>query len=161
MKFLTIALLALLVTACGKNVNERTPNAPTIPRANPGVVTGQPLPTPVGSSGVLNLTFANHAYDQYAVDQFTSFDISTKLKVNFPTLIEETLDFSFDPDDLQDNIVVLVNDDVVCEYRVSSTYDLETVSCVRDLILEVGDDVSVIGIPKGETIRVKMSYQGF
>lgn len=161
MKFLTIIFLALLVTACGKNVNENTPN-PNIPKANPGVVTGQPLPIPTTSSGVMFLIFTNHGWSsELEADKYTFFDVNTKITVSFPNVIEQPLDFSFDPRELNDLVSIVVNGDVVCQYDVSPTYNLQIEGSCADVDLDVGDDVSMIGFPRGETIRLKMSYQGF
>lgn len=160
MKFLTLCLLALMTVACGKNVDTKSPKAPTLPpNNNPGVVTGQPLP-PVGPSGIIRLTFANHAYDQYSADQIDSYSVNSKMVVNFPSTIAQSLDFSFDPDALRNHIYVTVNGDQVCEYRLNVNSDLQAASgCVQNLTLHPSDEISIEGIPAGETVRLKIDYQ--
>lgn len=158
MRFFMVLSLLILMTACGKNVSTENPVIPTPPNSNPGIVVGEPLPSPVGSSGVMRLNFANHAYDNYSTAQNSIYTFSNDLHISFPTNIIQTIEFSFDSEELNNPIEITVNGQTVCSYSINHSYNLQKTDCEDSVLVRVGDEISIEGIPSGETLKLNLEY---
>lgn len=160
MKFLTLMLLALMITACGKNVDTKNPTPKLPPIANPGIVVGEPLP---GISGQYTVEFSNHNsgidgdftanYSQYVFAENMTIELPSILNVGFnPT----QYDFFY-----QGRLTVVINNSSVCSYDVYSVTKMVLESGCDGLAIEIqaGDKIWVEGISPRWNIEVKFIYE--
>lgn len=159
MRMVILMVTMVLLSACGKDVGKNlNPNNPSPPTANPGVDAGSPVSPPVLPSGVINLRYANAAWNQYASSQINEYTFTSEMVLNFPDIINQSSDFSFDPDQV-DMVEVILNGQVVCEYHKNAQYNFQPNPCVSNLEIIAGDVLTVEGLPQGETLNLKVEYQ--
>ncbi len=155
-KNISLILVATLLVACGKDVDKGKINIPNPVGPGVGADNGTPLPVPVppNPSGNLTLDFANSAWDMTSAPQINQWQIPERMVLTFPNLINQ---FSFDSESVSE-ILVVVNGDVICQYSLNPSWTYSKSSCVTSLQTEVGDDITLEGVPNGETTRIILGF---
>lgn len=159
MQFLTIILLAVLLTACGKNVDTKNPTPKLPPIANPGIVVGNPLP---GYFGTHSVEFSNHNsgdsrdttsnYSQYVFADTMTIQLNPILEVGFNT---GSYDYFY-----RGTITIVINNNRECDYTQYSanTMILES-GCLDDIEIYSGDVMWIEGVSPHWNIDLGFDYQ--
>lgn len=144
--FLGCILLAVL-SSCSKEVST---NSNSLTSSNPVIET----PTD-SNSGTLKMNFANHAVQVNEDDEFTSYSAGESLLLTLPSSLSITyVNSAYKP-----NLTVTVNNQQVCTYVwTSGAYKMSS-NCFVEIDFQVSQVISVVGVPKGQTVSLAVKYQ--
>lgn len=152
MKNLILIMTALVLSACGKNIN-RAPNSPIpYPPGNGGVVVVVP-PSNV-NSGLLTLSFSNHGDGGY--EDVNEVPVESRMILSLPLNINE-VSFSTDDGSVPD-IRVTINGHNVCTYRFTGGQYTALNTCDDTVQLEENDVISASGIPENQHANLQAGF---
>ena len=149
MKYSIIILISFFSFSCAKEVSSNETSL--TPSTNPVVE----VPSDE-NSGTLKISFANHATLNEPDDQLTFKYLEEHLLLTFP---DDISSITFLSSLYKPNLTILVNNIPVCTYVWDFVSYKKSNSCHATIDLTPNHRITVINIPKSQTITLTFPYQ--
>lgn len=143
-----LILISFILFSCSKEVASSSNN---LSARNP--VVEVPENTNIGN---IVMSFANHATVNEVDDELTSISLHEPLLLTLPAFINN---ITFQSSSMKPNLILEVNNQVVCVYAWEKNSYKRTQNCYAELDLTPNDVITVKNIPKSQTITFTVSYQ--